>query len=53
MAVICPVASRITAEIAERLADVTVYVASDHEQQRLAPRCRTGQNFVVVSEPSP
>jgi competence protein CoiA len=53
VAVVCPVASRITAEIAERLTDVTVYVASDHEHQRLARRCRTGQDFVVVSEPAP
>jgi competence protein CoiA len=52
-AVICPVASRITTEIAERLAEVTVYVASDQEQRAIARRCRPGQRFVVASDPSP
>jgi hypothetical protein len=53
VAVICPVASRITPDVAARLVDVTVYVASEHEQRAIARRCRAGQRFVVVSDPAP
>ncbi|MEU4218254.1 competence protein CoiA family protein [Actinoplanes sp. NPDC026623] len=53
VAVICPVASRITTDIAERLAEVTVYVASNHEKRAIASLCRPDQRFVVVSDPSP
>lgn len=52
VAVICPVASRVTAEIADRLAEVTVYVASEDERRMLARRCRGDQRFVVVSDPT-
>jgi hypothetical protein len=52
VAVICPIAARITAEIAERLAQVTVYVASEHERQMVARRCRSDQQFIVVSDPA-
>jgi Competence protein CoiA-like family len=37
VAVICPIASRITDEIADRLLEVTVYVASDRELLRRRP----------------
>lgn len=52
LAVICPVASRITAEIAARLSSMTVYVASDKEQRAIARRCRAGQRIVIVCDPS-
>lgn len=48
-AVICPVASRITNEVAELLIDLTVYVASDHERRAIARRCRPGQRIVVLA----
>lgn len=51
--VICPIASRITPEVAQRLAEVTVYVASEHEQRAIARQCRSGQRFVLVSDPAP
>lgn len=52
LAVICPVASRITPQVAARLAELTIYVASDGEQRTIARRCRAGQRFVVVSNPA-
>jgi hypothetical protein len=51
LAVICPVASRITAEIAARLADVIVYVATERERQVVTRRCGQGQRCIVVSDP--
>ncbi len=48
-AVVCPIASRITDEVAERLAGLTVYVASDQERAAVARRCRPGQQIAVLS----
>jgi hypothetical protein len=48
-AVVCPVASRITDEIADRLLGVTIYVASDDEQRRIALRCQPAQRIVVLT----
>lgn len=53
VAVICPIASRITAEVAARLGNVTVYVASEHERRAVARRCHRGQQPIVLSEPVP
>ncbi len=51
VAVICPVASRITDEMAEWLADVVVVVASERERRAIASRCRADQRIVVVADP--
>jgi len=53
-AVICPVASRISAEgrLRERLGQLTVVVASRAEQDRLAKVCAPGQTFLLL-EPQP
>lgn len=53
VAVVCPVASRITEEVADRLADVTVYVASEAEQRAIAHRCRRGQRIVLLIDDDP
>ncbi|MFF5291837.1 competence protein CoiA [Paractinoplanes globisporus] len=50
VAVICPVASRITPEVAQSLADVTVYVASERELRAIARHCLPGQQMVIVSD---
>jgi hypothetical protein len=47
--VVCPVASRITDEIADRLVHVTIYVASDNEQRRIAGKCRPAQRITVLT----
>jgi hypothetical protein len=49
VAVVCPIASRITGEIADRLAGVTVYVASGQERRAVANRCRRGQRIVLLT----
>jgi competence protein CoiA len=49
VAVVCPVASRITGEVADRLAGVTVYVASDRERRAIANKCRGGQRIVLLA----
>jgi len=51
VAVICPVASRITEETAELMADVVVYVASEHERRTIATHCRADQRIVVIADP--
>lgn len=51
VAVICPVASRIADETAQWLADVVVYVASEHERRVIARRCRPDQRIIVVADP--
>jgi hypothetical protein len=48
-AVICPVASRITNEVADLLIELTVYVASDHERGAIKQKCRPGQRIVVLA----
>ena len=48
LAVICPVASRVTSRIRQRLADVLIVVASDQERSRLAQHCVTGQRFLLL-----
>lgn len=53
VAVICPIASRITPEIATRLSEVTVYVASERERRALARLCNANQRFIVVPDLSP
>ena len=50
LAVICPVASRITADCAARLARTTIYVASDAERRAVARRCHAGQRIVIVGD---
>lgn len=49
LAVVCPVASRITEEIAERLVSATIYVATSDEQHRIARRCQPTQRIVVLA----
>jgi hypothetical protein len=49
VAVVCPVASRITGEVADRLAGVTVYVASHRERRAIADKCRRGQRIVLLA----
>jgi competence protein CoiA len=53
VAVVCPVASRITEEIAARLAGVIIYVASDDERRRVAHRCQPAQRIVVLPPGQP
>ena len=53
VAVICPVASRITDETAQWLADVVVVVASERERRAIASRCGADQRIVVVADPPP
>jgi hypothetical protein len=58
VAVICPVASRVSADSAvrQRLSAVTVVVASSAEQQRLAKACVATQRFKLTeagSRPAP
>jgi hypothetical protein len=49
VAVICPVASRVQAAgVRQRLAGVTVVVASRAEQERLAKVCAAGQQFKLT-----
>jgi hypothetical protein len=36
VAVICPIAGRITPEVADRLAATTIYVASERERRSIA-----------------
>ncbi|GIH20704.1 competence protein CoiA family protein [Rugosimonospora africana] len=50
VAVICPIASRIDGEIADRLLGVTVYVASERERRAIAGECHPGQRIVVISQ---
>ncbi|MEV6924529.1 hypothetical protein AB0M46_08465 [Dactylosporangium sp. NPDC051485] len=45
--VVCPVESRIDDEVAGRMLNVTILVASDAERRRVADRCRPGQRIVV------
>ncbi|WP_157411502.1 hypothetical protein [Actinoplanes rectilineatus] len=52
VAVICPVASRISEETAEWLTDVVVFVASERERQTVAARCRADQRIIVVADQS-
>ncbi|MEU8001822.1 hypothetical protein AB0B66_11720 [Catellatospora sp. NPDC049111] len=47
-AVVCPIAGRITDEAAERLSDLTVYVASVPERDAIARRCRQDQRIVIL-----
>lgn len=54
VAVVCPIASRITGEVADRLVDVTVYVGSEQERRAVAAGCHSGQRIVVMpSDDSP
>jgi len=48
LAVICPVASRVTSRIRQRLADVLIVVASDPERSRLAKQCVAEQRFLLI-----
>ena len=48
LAVICPVASRVTRRIRQRLADVLIVVASDQERSRLAKQCVADQRFLLL-----
>ncbi|MFC4065058.1 competence protein CoiA family protein [Actinoplanes subglobosus] len=47
VAVVCPIASRITGEVADRLLSVTVYVASERERRAVAAGCHSEQRIVV------
>ncbi len=42
---ICPVASRVSREVREVLAELVVVVASPAEQERLSKVCAPGQTF--------
>jgi len=48
VAVICPVASRITPEVADRLLAITIYVASEQERRNIARHCRPDQRIIVM-----
>jgi hypothetical protein len=48
LAVICPVASRVTSRIRQRLAGVLIVVASCQERSRLAKQCVTDQRFLLL-----
>jgi hypothetical protein len=48
VAIICPVASRITSEVADRLLAITIYVASEQERRNIARCCRVGQKIIVI-----
>ncbi|HZN71518.1 MAG TPA: hypothetical protein VFC00_07530 [Micromonosporaceae bacterium] len=51
-AVISPIASRITPEIADRLVNAVVYVASETERRSIARKCLPGQRIIVLSADS-
>lgn len=53
VAVVCPVAARISGEVADRLVGVTVYVASEPERRAIARRCRRGQRIVLLARDGP
>jgi len=52
-AVICPIASRITSEIADRLVNAVVYVASERERSSIARKCLPGQRITILSADLP
>lgn len=49
IAVICPTASAITAQIRTALARTLIVVASHDEQERIRRTCEPGQRFVMIS----
>lgn len=51
-AVICPVASRITAGLAGWFSTATIVVADENERARIAKVARAGQRF-RISDPGP
>lgn len=53
VAVVCPIASKISPSVADRLIIVTIYVASEHERRNIARRCRPGQKIIILSATSP